>query len=43
MILISEMEQQIIEKSKGKSQINFGQDKANISNQKHTSILKKQM
>ena len=41
IILICEMEQQIIEKPKGKSKIS-AKIKL-ISNQKHTSILKKQM
>ena len=37
MILVCEMEQKIIEKSKGKSKINFSQDKAYFQSGTHQS------
>ena len=40
MILISEMEQQIIEKSKGKSKINFSQDKTYFQSETHINLEK---
>ena len=40
MILICEMEQQIIEKSKGKSKINFSQDKTYFQSETHISLEK---
>ena len=40
MILICEMEQQIIEKSKGKSKINFSQDKAYFQSETHINLEK---
>ena len=43
MILIFEMEQQIIEKSKGKSKINFSEDKAYFQSQIHINLEKTDM
>ena len=40
MILICEMERQIIEKSKGKSKISFGKDKAYFQSQIHINLEK---
>ena len=40
MILICEMEQQIIEKTKGKSKINFSEDKAYFQSQIHINLEK---
>ena len=40
MILICEMEQQIIEKTKGKSKINFSEDKAYFQSQTHINLEK---
>ena len=40
MILVCEMEQQIIEKSKGKSKINFSQDKAYFQSGTHINLEK---
>ena len=40
MILISEKEQQIIEKVKGKSKINFDQDKAYFQSETHINLEK---
>ena len=41
MILICEMEQQIIEKSKGKSKINFSQDKTYFQSETQINLEKK--
>ena len=40
MLLICEMEKQIIEKSKGKSKINFSQDKAYFQSERHINLEK---
>ena len=40
MILICEMEQQIIEKTKGKSKLNFSEDKAYFQSQIHINLDK---
>ena len=40
MILVCEMERQIIEKSKGKSKINFSQDKAYFQSETHINLEK---
>ena len=40
MILVCEMERQIIEKSKGKSKINFDRDKAYFQSQTHINLEK---
>ena len=40
MILVCEMEQQIIEKTKGKSKINFSEDKAYFQSQIHINLEK---
>ena len=40
MILVCEMEQQIIEKVKGKSKINFSEDKAYFQSETHVDLEK---
>ena len=41
MILVCEMEQQIIEKSKGKSKINLSQDKTYFPSETHINLEKR--